>query len=477
MTHTANNPVSSNDIAFFADAGIEMMHAETKLDARYNMDMFDKYSGDSQVVLFPKTTKQVSEILAYCNEHRISVVTQGGNSGVAGGAIAHHGEIILSLRDMNKVRELDPVAGVLVADSGCVLEDLDNYVQEHGFIMPVDLGGRKRCMIGGNVSTSAGGLRYLRYGSMHGNVLGLEVVLPDGRILDALFSLKKDASGYDVKQLFIGAEGTLGVVTAVSISLAPKPSSAQIAVLGLNEFTKIHRAFVLARQHLGEIVSAFEFWEKRCNEIVVEYEKYTSPIGPAHEFYVMIETRGSCKKHDAEKMDWFLEKVQAEQIADEVKVFRDQEEMEAVWLFRSQMASAHTKSGCMYVYDFSLPPKHQYDLLLATKKHMESLGLFGAKDSPVKDITLFGHVGDQNLHLQAVAREFGGDVEAALEPWIYQWVGSHGGSVAAEHGLGAHKGKFLQYSKSHVVVDTMKQIKNLLDPRGIMNPGKCVDRA
>ncbi|KAJ2305496.1 D-lactate ferricytochrome c oxidoreductase [Coemansia sp. RSA 2706] len=472
-----NNPVSAKDIAYFAEAGIEMIHSENKLEARYNADMFDKYFGNSQLALFPKSTDQVSTILAYCNEQRISVVTQGGNSGVAGGAIAHCGEVILSLRDMNKVREIDPVAGVLVADSGCVLEDLDNHVQEHGFIMPVDLGGRKRCMLGGNVSTSAGGLRYLRYGSMHGNVLGLEVVLPDGQILDALFSLKKDASGYDVKQLFIGAEGTLGVVTAVSISLAPKPKSSQIAVLGLDEFSKIHRAFVLARQNLGEIVSAFEFWEKRCNEIVVEYEGYTSPLGSDHEFYIMIETRGSYAPHDIEKMDMFLESLQDEGIAQGSRVFRDTEAMEAVWLFRSQMASAHTKSGCMYVYDFSLPPKHQYDLLLATKQHMESLGLYGKDSSPVKDITEFGHVGDQNLHLQVIAHEFGGVVEEALEPWIYEWVGSHGGSVAAEHGLGAHKGKFLKYSKSPVVIHTMKQLKELLDPRGIMNPGRHVQCA
>ncbi|KAJ1766242.1 D-lactate ferricytochrome c oxidoreductase, partial [Coemansia sp. RSA 1824] len=271
--------------------------------------------------------------------------------------------------------------------------------------------------------------------------------------------------------------GTLGVVTAVSISLAPKPRSSQIAVLGLNEFSKIHRAFVLARQNLGEIVSAFEFWEKRCNEIVVEFEKYDSPLDRDHEFYVMIETRGSVVSHDAEKMDMFLECLQDEGIVDESRVFSESEAMAAVWLFRSQMASAHTKSGCMYVYDFSLPPKHQYDLLVATKQHMTSLGLYGNDDSPIKDITEFGHVGDQNLHLQVIAREFGGAVEAALEPWIYEWVGSHGGSVAAEHGLGAHKGKFLKYSKSPVVIQTMKDIKQMFDPRGIMNPGKHISCA
>ncbi|KAJ2792061.1 D-lactate ferricytochrome c oxidoreductase [Coemansia guatemalensis] len=378
---------------------------------------------------------------------------------------------------MNKVRDIDPIVGVLVAESGCVLEDLDNHVQQFGYIMPVDLGAQKKCMLGGNVSTNAGGLRYLRYGSMHGNVLGLEVVLPDGRVLDTLFTLKKDASGYDIKQLFIGAEGTLGVVTAVSISLAPSPKASQVAVLGLSSFSQIQRAFVLARQDLSEIVSAFEFWEKRCNEIVVEFEGYQSPLSGAHEFYVLVETRGSCMRHDAEKMDTFLKTIRDEGVIEDAKTFNELKAIEDVWLFRSQMANAHNKSGCMYVYDFSLPSKYQFDLLVATKSHMSSLNLYGSEDSPVKDITIFGHIGDQNIHLQVIARSFGGTVEQALEPWIYEWVGSHNGSVAAEHGLGAHKGKFLKYSKSPTVIGTMKSIKQLLDPRGVMNPGKHVSCA
>ncbi|PIA18065.1 putative D-lactate ferricytochrome c oxidoreductase [Coemansia reversa NRRL 1564] len=471
------NPVSTQNIEYFASVGIEIAQSSDKLDKQFNADLFDKHFGDSQVALFPNSTEQISKILSYCNENRIGVVTQGGNSGVAGGAIAHRGEVLLNLRNMNKVRDIDPVVGVLVAESGCILEDLDNHVQQFGYIMPVDLGARKKCMLGGNVSTNAGGLRYLRYGSMHGNVLGIEAVLPDGRILDTLFTLKKDASGYDIKQLFIGAEGTLGVVTAVSISLAPIPKASQVVVLGLSSFSQIQRAFVLARQDLGEIVSAFEFWEKRCNEIVVKFEGYKSPLNNPHEFYVLVETRGSCAHHDEEKMDTFLKTIRKEDLIEESKTFNEPKAVEDVWLFRSQMANAHNKSGCMYVYDFSLPSKYQFDLLIATKSHMTLLNLYGFEGSPVKDITIFGHIGDQNIHLQVIARSFESTVEQALEPWIYEWVGSHNGSVAAEHGLGAHKGKFLKYSKSPTVISTMKSIKQLLDPHGIMNPGKHVSCA
>ncbi|KAJ2556574.1 D-lactate ferricytochrome c oxidoreductase [Coemansia sp. RSA 1933] len=468
-------PVSQEDIEFFTSTGARVVHGEGEpLGSEYNIDHFGKYFGTTTVAVFPSSTEQVSRILEHCNKNLIGVVTQGGNSGTAGGAIAQRGEIILGLHDMNKVRELDVVSGVVVADGGCILEDLDNHVREHGYIVPVDLGAKKKCMIGGNVSTNAGGLRYLRYGSMHGTVLGVEAVLPDGRILDALFTLKKDASGYDVKQLFIGAEGTLGVVTAVAIALAPKPQSTQVAVLGLTDFDKIQRAFVLARQTLGEIVSAFEFWEKRCTELVVEYEGYRSPLADTHEFYVLIETRGSFARHDAEKMDMFLDRLREQGLVDETRIFSDPQEIEETWLFRSQMAEAHGKSGCMHVYDFSLPSKYQHDLLVAVKRHLQEARLYNVDDAQVKDVTIFGHIGDDNIHLQVIAREFGGVVESAMEPWVYEWVGSHSGSVAAEHGLGAHKGRFLKYSKSPVVIETMQSLKKLLDPNNIMNAGKHI---
>ncbi|KAJ2783095.1 D-lactate ferricytochrome c oxidoreductase [Coemansia javaensis] len=474
MSAASLNPVSAADVEHFAGIGIAVERLDGRAEEPYNVDALKRYMGSVDVVLLPESTEQVSQILSYCHERRIGVVVQGGNTGTAGGALGRHDEVLLSLRRMNAVRDVDAVAGVLVADAGCVLEDLDAHVRQLGFIVPLDLGSRRQCMIGGNVSTSAGGLRYLRYGSMHGNVLGVEAVLPDGRVLDALSVLKKDASGYDIKQLFIGAEGTLGVVTAVSIALAPRPASSRVAVLGLGDFDKIHRAFVLARQHLGEIVSAFEFWERRCNELTVEFCGHPDLLARPHAFYVMVETRGSVARHDAEKMEAFIAALRDADLVDESRELSDPDGMDAAWLFRSDMARAHMLSGCMYVYDFSLPPRHQYALLDATKNRLRSMAMYGGPDDPVKDVTIFGHIGDDNIHLQVIARQYGGPVEAAVEPWIYTWVGSHGGSVAAEHGLGAHKGPFLKYAKSPAVIETMKSLKRLLDPRGIMGPGKHV---
>ncbi|KAJ2535163.1 D-lactate ferricytochrome c oxidoreductase, partial [Coemansia sp. RSA 1933] len=191
----------------------------------FNADWLNKYSGSAQVVLRPKTTEQVSAILKYCNEQRIAVVPQGGNTGLVGGSVPVYDEVVVSLRNMNKVRKYDAVSGIVVCDAGCVLEELDNYVGERGHMMPLDLGAKGSCHIGGNVATNAGGIRLLRYGSMHGSVLGMEVVLADGTVLDNLTTLRKDNTGYDLKQLFIGSEGTLGIITAVSVVTPRRPAA------------------------------------------------------------------------------------------------------------------------------------------------------------------------------------------------------------------------------------------------------------
>ncbi|KAG0181435.1 hypothetical protein DFQ29_008303 [Apophysomyces sp. BC1021] len=189
----------------------------------YNVDLFKLYRGASSLCLFPTETEQVSAILKYCNEERLAVVPQGGNTGVSGGCIPVFDEIILNMSKMNKIRSFDEISGVAIVDSGVILETLDGYLESRGYMVPLDLGAKGSCQLGGNVSTNAGGLRLIRYGNMHGNVLGLEVVLPDGTILDNLSTLRKDNTGYDLKQLFIGAEGTLGVITGVSLATPIRP--------------------------------------------------------------------------------------------------------------------------------------------------------------------------------------------------------------------------------------------------------------
>lgn len=257
-----------------------------------------KYRGDSSLVLKPRTVNQVSQILSYCNERRIAVVPQGGNTGLVGGSVPVFDELILSLSNLNKIRSFDPISGILVADAGVVLENADNFLAKNGYIFPLDLGAKGSCHVGGVVATNAGGLRLLRYGSLHGTVLGVEAVLPDGTVVNSLSKLRKDNTGYDIKQLFIGSEGTLGVITGVSILCPPRPTTVNVAFLGLDSYENVQRVFTEAKKGLSEILSAFECMDDLSQDLVEKHTQLMRPLAKEYPFYVLIETSGSNKEHD-----------------------------------------------------------------------------------------------------------------------------------------------------------------------------------
>ncbi|CAL1157435.1 unnamed protein product [Cladocopium goreaui] len=236
---------------------------------RYNQDWMGKWEGRSAAVLKPATTKEVSEILAYANGQNLAVVPQGGNTGLVGGSVPVHDELVLSLLRMNHIEALDTVSGIVTVQAGCVLEQLDQYLAQHGFMVPLDLGAKGTCTIGGNAATNAGGLRYLRYGSLRGNILGVEAVLADGQVVDSLSALRKDNTGYGLPQLFIGSEGTLGVITKLTILCPPRPKAVNIAFFACSSFEHVQRTFALARQKLGEVLSAVEFCDRMAIDFVL----------------------------------------------------------------------------------------------------------------------------------------------------------------------------------------------------------------
>lgn len=275
----------------------------------YNEDWMKKYKGQSSLVLKPKTTTQVSQILAYCNKVQLAMVPQGGNTGLVGGSVPVFDEIILSLSNMNNIRSFDELTGVLKCDAGVILQNAMDYVSDKGHVIPLDLGAKGSCQMGGVVATNAGGLRFIKYGSLHGSVLGLEVVLPNGQILNSMKSLRKDNTGYDWKQLFIGSEGTLGIVTGVSILTAPKPKANNVAFLAVDSFSNVLEVFKRAKGELNEILSAFEFMDSTAEKLT---EKYLPDLpfplesdqeGNEPSFYVLIETSGSNKEHDDNKLE------------------------------------------------------------------------------------------------------------------------------------------------------------------------------
>jgi D-lactate dehydrogenase (cytochrome) len=443
----------------------------------FNEDWMRKYRGQSKLVLKPKTVEQVSEILKYCNDKCLAVVPQGGNTGLVGGSNPIFDEIIISLLNMNKIRSFDGVSGILKCDAGVILENADQFLAENGYIFPLDLGAKGSCHVGGTVATNAGGLRLLRYGSLHGSVLGLEVVLPDGTIYNSMHSLRKDNTGYDLKQLFIGAEGTIGIITGVSILCPSRPQSQNVAFLAVSSYEAVQKVFVGARKELSEILSAFEFMDGKSQVLTGKHLKLDHPIESGeYPFYVLIETSGSNKEHDDEKLETFLGNAMEEGLVDDGIIAQDETQLKNLWSWRESIPEASTAAGGVFKYDVSIPLPDLYGLVEATNERLNEAGIASMEDEskPVVQAIGYGHVGDGNLHLNVCVREYSKQIESVLEPFVYEWIQLKKGSISAEHGLGFQKKNYIGYSKNHVEISMIKQIKNLYDPKGIMNPYKYV---
>lgn len=442
----------------------------------YNEDWMRKYRGQSKLVLKPKTTEQVSLILKHCNDHNLAVVPQGGNTGLVGGSTPIFDEIILSLSNLNKIREFDVVTGILKVDAGVVLETADTFLAENGYIFPLDLGAKGSCHIGGNVATNAGGLRLLKYGSLHGSVLGLEVVLPDGTIYNSMHSLRKDNTGYDLKQLFIGSEGTIGIITGVSVLCPARPQAFNVALLGVDSYEAVLEVFAGARRELSEILSAFEFMDGKSQVLTGRHLKMDHPIEGEYPFYVLIETSGSNKEHDDEKLETFLGTAMEEGLVADGIIAQDETQLKGLWAWRESIPEASTIGGGVYKYDVSLPLADLYGLVEAANVKLQEAGIVGLDDEskPVVDAIGYGHIGDGNLHLNVCVREYSKQIELVLEPFVYEWIQSKKGSISAEHGLGFQKKNYIGYSKSDTEILMIKDLKKFYDPKGILNPYKYV---
>ncbi|KAJ3315377.1 hypothetical protein HDU76_002215 [Blyttiomyces sp. JEL0837] len=468
-----------NDIAHFQSIlGPSGVLTDADETAGFNEDWMRKYRGASTIVLRPKTTAQVSEILKYCNERSLAVVPQGGNTGLVGGSVPVFDEIILSTANMNAVQSFDEVSGILTCQAGCVLEVLDNWLAERGYMMPLDLGSKGTCQIGGNVATNAGGLRLLRYGSLHGTVLSMEVVKADGTIIQLGQPLRKDNTGYDLKHLFIGSEGTLGIITSVSILAPRRPAAVNVAILSLEDFESVQQVFKKARTDLSEILSAFEFWDKHAAQLTFKHiAGARNPFGDQiSNFYVLIETAGSNKDHDSEKLSAFLESLfEAGTVSNGALAENDSQRL-AMWAIRESIpeACARDGKGGNLKYDLSMPVPELYKCVEDMRDRLEGLGLYGEKSGREGRVVGFGHMGDGNLHLNITGAAWDKKVSEAVEPFVYEWCKERNGSISAEHGLGLMKAPYIAYSKSPEAIAEMRRTKEIWDPKGILNPYKFI---
>lgn len=431
----------------------------------FNGDWMRKYRGHTRLVLKPGSTEQVSKVLKYCNDNMLAVVPQGGNTGLVGGSVPVFDEVVINMSRMNQIRSFDEVSGSLVVDAGCILEVTDNFLKEKNHIFPLDLGAKGSCHIGGNVATNAGGLRLLRYGSLHGNVLGIEAVLPDGTIVDDLSTLRKNNTGYDLKQLFIGGEGTIGIITGVSILCPQRSNAVNVAFFGLESFQKVQQAFREAKGQLSEILSAFELMDSYSQDVVHSVTKNSRPLENEHPFYCLIETSGSNADHDNEKLEKFLEYVMEKNIVSDGVVAQDATQVRSLWGWREGIPESLGHWGGVYKYDVSIPISELYGLVEETREKITAAGLIGESDDhPVVSVVGYGHMGDSNLHLNVATRRYDQRVEGVLEPFVYEWISKRNGSISAEHGLGLAKKKYIGYSRSETMIRLMKQLKNLYDP-------------
>ena len=413
----------------------------------------------------PRTTQQVSEVLKFCNTHNIKVVPQGGNTGLAGGALPLGPAVVLSLERMRAIEEVDPMAGTVTAQAGAPLETIQNAADQAGMFFPLDLGGRGTAQIGGNVSTNAGGNRVVRYGAMRALVLGMEWVLADGTVVTALNKMIKNNAGYDLKYLFIGAEGTLGVITRLVLRCYPKARGVCTGLCAVNDYQGVLDLLTAARSGLGSTLSAFEMMWPEFYHLGTQALGRRPPLEPKYGCYVLVETMGDDETTDQARFEAVIGEAIERGIVQDAVVAKSGAEARELWAIRDCPGEwIKTEHWPQIAFDVSIPTGQMGDYMQYAKAKIEERW-------PGTVAICFGHVADSNLHLSVRSN---GDPkwEHQVEELVYATVGEWKGSISAEHGIGVHKKPFLHYSRTPEEIALMRQLKAALDPKGTLNPGK-----
>jgi FAD/FMN-containing dehydrogenase len=429
--------------------------------APYLTDWRKQFSGPAACVVRPASTAEVSAVVRLCAQARVAIVPQGGNTGLVGGSVptGTRPEMVLSLSRMNRIRALDPLNNTATVEAGCVLADVQRAADEANRFFALSLAAEGSCQIGGNLSTNAGGVNVLRYGNTRDQVLGLEAVLPDGRIWDGLRALRKDNTGYDLKQLFIGAEGTLGIITAAVLKLHPKPTASATAWIQVADPQKAVELLSALRDGCGDRLTAFELLSRSCVDAVVAHRKIRDPL-PGGAWYVLAQLDDSGTQ---EALLARLEDALGNAPMLDAVVAKNDAEAKALWAIRESVPEAQFTN---VKHDISVP-------VSKVPAFIEQAGARLAGAFPGRTVFCFGHVGDGNLHynigdkaLIAQRNEVSG--------LVYEVVDAFGGSISAEHGLGQLKRAEIAKHKPALELELMRAVKKALDPQGLMNPGKVV---
>jgi FAD/FMN-containing dehydrogenase len=458
---------------FAAIVGDKYAITDPQMQAPYVVEMRDMFQGRTPMVLRPDSVAQVAQILKLASETGTPIVPQGGNTGLVGGQMPLHNEIVLSLNRLDRIREVDPTSNTITCEAGVTLQRAREAAAAADRLYPQLLPSEGTCTIGGNLSTNAGGTAALAYGIARAHALGIEVALADGRILHDLNKLKKDNTGYDLKNLFIGAEGTLGVITAAVLRLVPRPRSVETAFVGVASPDAALSLLTIAEQSAGGSVTSYELMPREGLEIVLHHTPgCRDPLGAPHPWYVLIELSSQAKDGlRAVIEDILTQGVDAGLVAD-AAIAESLEQVKAFWRVRENFGEAQRHAGGSIKHDISVPVAAVPAFLKDAQAAAVAV-VAGARPFP------FGHLGDGNIHYN-VLQPIGADKDDYLKHWdemnaaVFAVVKKYGGSISAEHGIGVLKRDILPSVKDPVALELMRSLKRLLDPNGILNPGKVL---
>ena len=458
---------------FAAVVGEKYAIADPQAQAPYLVEMRDLYRGHTPVVLRPGTVGEVSAILKLANESRTAIVPQGGNTGLVGGQIPLNGEVVLSLNRLDRIREVDPVSNTITVEAGVTLQRTREAAAEADRLYPQLLPSEGTCTIGGNLSTNAGGTAAIAHGIARSHAMGLEVVLADGRVLNNLNKLKKDNTGYDLKNLFIGAEGTLGIITAAVLPLVPRPRSIETAYAAVPSPRAAVDLLTLATERTSGGVTSFELMARAGIEAVIKHDSQSrDPLAKPYDWYVLIELSSQQVGGLREVLESILAEGHEKGLVLDATIAESLEQGKAFWRIRELFGEVQRHIGASIKHDVSVP-------VAAVPAFIEEANAAVTKLIPGTRPLPFGHVGDGNIHYN-VTQPLGADRDAFLARWdevsavVFAVVKKFGGSISAEHGVGVMKRDILPDYKDPVALDLMRGLKKLLDPNGILNPGKVL---
>jgi FAD/FMN-containing dehydrogenase len=458
---------------FTAIVGEKYAITDPDIQAPYLIEQRNMFQGHTPVVLRPANVAEVSAIAKLANETSTPIVPQGGNTGLVGGQIPLHDEVILSLNRLDRIREIDPTSNTITCEAGVTLQRTREAAAEVDRLYPQLLPSEGTCTIGGNLSTNAGGTAAIAHGIARSHALGIEVVLADGRVMNNLNKLKKDNTGYDLKNLFIGAEGTLGIITAAVLRLVPRPRSVETAFAGIKSPEAALELLGIATEHTAGGVTSFEIMTRRGIELVLEHgQGVRDPLSSPHEWYALIELSSQQREGLRDVMEEILAEGMEKGLVFDATIADSIEQAKMYWRIRELFGEVQKYAGGSIKHDVSVPVAAVPAFIKEANEAVVKL-IPGARPLP------FGHLGDGNIHYN-VTQPVGADKAEYLKRWddvngaVFAVVKKFGGSISAEHGVGVVKRDLLPSVKDPVALELMHSLKAMLDPKGILNPGKVL---